>query len=258
MRFLRRIFRPVARFASAITARVTWIIMTKTESATQWMEKIAADNSHGYSQSVRWGPSYDCSSMVISAWEQSGVPVKSKGATYTGNMYSVFKQCGFQDVTRQCNLLTGGGILRGDVLLNHVNHTAMSVGGGRIVHARSSEGTSDTADNSGNEIRTQSYWNYPWDCVLRYCGSDDASEEPSTEENQLNEPKPNIILDGDVSKNVKVMQTLLNIAGDYGLDEDGEYGPLTGAALAQFQSASGLDSDGICGTETKRKLNQYF
>ena len=65
--------------------------MTKTESAVQWAINIANDNRHGYSQANRWGnPDYDCSSLVISAWQQAGVPVKSNGATYTGNMYNVF------------------------------------------------------------------------------------------------------------------------------------------------------------------------
>ena len=27
--------------------------------------------------------------------KKAGVPVKTNGATYTGNMYSVFKKCGF-------------------------------------------------------------------------------------------------------------------------------------------------------------------
>lgn len=64
------------------------------------MEKIATDDSHGYSQDSRWGnPDYDCSSLVIQAWEQAGVPVKTAGATYTGNMYNIFLKWGFKDVT---------------------------------------------------------------------------------------------------------------------------------------------------------------
>ena len=75
--------------------------MTKTEKAIKQMESWAADNSHGYDQIYRWGEKgdYDCSSAVISAWQAAGVPVKTKGATYTGNMKAAFLSCGFADVT---------------------------------------------------------------------------------------------------------------------------------------------------------------
>lgn len=59
---------------------------------------IANDNSHGYDQINRWGPNYDCSSLVISCFEAVGVPVRSSGATYTGNMKRIFKKCGFFEV----------------------------------------------------------------------------------------------------------------------------------------------------------------
>ena len=51
------------------------------DNAVQWATDIANDDSHGYSQSVRWGPHYDCSSFVITAYQNAGVPVKDNGAT---------------------------------------------------------------------------------------------------------------------------------------------------------------------------------
>ena len=146
--------------------------MTKTEKATQWMENLARDDSHGYDQDSRWGVDYDCSSAVITAWETAGVPVKTKGATYTGNMYDVFISCGFEDVTASVNLSNGSGMVRGDVLLNHVHHTAMYCGNGKEVEASINEmGTAhggQPGDQTGKEILVRSYRNYPWDCVLRY------------------------------------------------------------------------------------------
>ena len=64
------------------------IEMTKTEKAIRQMETWAKDASHGYDQDYRWGEKgdYDCSSAVIQAWQNAGVPVKSGGATYTGDM----------------------------------------------------------------------------------------------------------------------------------------------------------------------------
>ena len=145
------------------------------DTAVQWMVGIANDNSHGYDKSNRWGPDYDCSSLVISAYERAGVPVKSKGgATYTGNMKRAFLNNGFKDVTSSVNLSTGAGMKKGDVLLNETHHTALVVtdGAGTIVHASINEkGTAvggASGDQTGKEICTRSYYNYPWGCVLRY------------------------------------------------------------------------------------------
>lgn len=146
--------------------------MSKVENYTQQAINIANDNRHGYSQYNRWGiPDYDCSSLVITVVQKSGIPVKTKGATYTGNMYSVFLRCGFKDVTNSVNLRTGQGLKRGDILLNTNHHTEIYIGNGKNVGARISElGTiyGKAGDQTGQEIRTHSYYNYPWNYVLRY------------------------------------------------------------------------------------------
>jgi hypothetical protein len=99
---------------------------------------------------------------VITAYEQAGVPVKSKGgASYTGNMKNAFLKCGFKDVTNEVNRSTGSGLLKGDVLLNETHHTALvRADGGAIVHAA----------NRRKGIVTGGYYNYPWNCILRYTG----------------------------------------------------------------------------------------
>lgn len=151
--------------------------MSKTETAIAWMEQTAKDNLHGYDQKYRWGEKgdYDCSSAVITAWETAGVPVKTKGATYTGNMYSVFKKCGFKDVTSGINLKTGSGLLRGDVLLHPKYHTAMYCGNGKIVNASINEKGKTTGGTPGDqtwkEFLIRTYYNYPWKYVLRYSES---------------------------------------------------------------------------------------
>jgi len=153
-------------------------MISKVESATEWMERLAEDDSHGYSQANRWGPDFDCSSAVIAAWEQAGVPVKQYGATYTGNMRDAFLRAGFKDVTASINLSTGSGLHRGDVLLNYASHTCMYIGNGKVVNVRSDDGHPEPGDQTGNEIRIQAYWNYPWNCVLRYPETIDTDDEP--------------------------------------------------------------------------------
>lgn len=144
-----------------------------SEGAVRWAISIANDNSHGYDQASRWGtPDYDCSSLVISAFENAGIPLKSAGASYTGNMYNSALSVGFSDVTGSTNLGTGDGMRRGDILLNHANHTAMYIGDGQIVQASSNENGGITGgqagDQTGSEIAVRSYYNYPWDSILRY------------------------------------------------------------------------------------------
>lgn len=151
--------------------------MGKVSAAVNYMVKVANDDKHGYSQVNRWGnpdtkSDYDCSSLVISAYQAAGIPVKDKGATYTGNMYNVFLQCGFKDVTSKVNLSTGSGLIAGDVLLNHQNHTAMMINSKNLAQASIDEKGGiyggQVGDQTGKEIHTRSYYSYPWDCVLRY------------------------------------------------------------------------------------------
>lgn len=146
----------------------------KIEKAVQQMESWAKDPAHGYDQTFRWGEKgdYDCSSSIIEALERAGIPAKTNGATYTGNMYQVLTSLGFVDVTDKVDKYTGDGVIRGDILLNHVNHVAMSVGNGKIVQASINElGTStggQPGDQTGTEFYIRFFYSYPWDCVLRY------------------------------------------------------------------------------------------
>ena len=230
--------------------------MGKIEKATQWMIDLANNPKHGYDQDNRWGPDYDCSSAVISAWQAAGVPVKSKGASYTGNMKSVFISCGFKDVRSSINLSNGSGLKRGDVLLNTVTHTAMYIGNGQIVHDSINEnGTTTggkTGDQTGKEICIRSYYNKNWDCVLRYM-NDDSSVTPP--------PSGNVyIRQGQTAANkfvgagltitgvrdaatkkagIKVLQKAMNLDYGAGLAVDGIWGSATEAALGKHYVKSG-------------------
>lgn len=141
-------------------------------AAIQWARKIAADDTHGYSQVSRWGRDYDCSSFIISALDAGGFPMKSYGATYTGSMGAALAKCGFKRVPG-VNLRSGAGLQAGDILLNPVTHTEMYIGGGYTVGAHSSETggkTGKTGDQTGNEISIQPYRNKNYTEVWRYSG----------------------------------------------------------------------------------------
>lgn len=144
------------------------------ENAVKWAEGIANDDSHGYDQAHRDGPDYDCSSFLSWAWYKAGLNTRPGYTPSTSTMYEVFIDAGFIDVTSEVNISTGYGIIRGDVLLRTGHHTAMSVGGSKIVHARSNENGGitggQTGDQTGNEIAITGYYNAPWDKVLRYPG----------------------------------------------------------------------------------------
>lgn len=180
--------------------------MTIPEKAVEWALSVASDNSHGYDQGNRWGPDYDCSSLVISAYKHAGLPLQS---TYTRNMKPDFLQNGFKDVSSEVNFNTGAGFILGDVLLNITHHTAMYVGGGRVVEAGGNEfggiTGGQTGDQTGHEIAINPYHNYGrigWDCCLRYEGEN--AETPATD-------------GGDETYTVKQGDTLWCIANAHGM-----------------------------------------
>lgn len=140
------------------------------DTAVNWAMSIANDDTHGYSQEHRHGPDYDCASLLITAWENAGVMVGDAGASYTKNMYGAFLKCGFNDVTATVNFVTGEGFLRGDILLNPLQHVEMMVSPTERVGAHwDYDGV--TGDSSGNEINIKPYANlaeYGWTYCLRY------------------------------------------------------------------------------------------
>lgn len=254
--------------------------MTKTESAIRWMEEHAKDNSHGYDQRYRWGEKgdYDCSSAVITAWQTAGIPVKTAGATYTGNMYRVFLANGFKDVTASVNLSTGAGMKRGDVLLNHVHHVAMYCGNGKEVEASINEKGKATGgqpgDQTGKEFLVRSYRNYPWNCVLRYIEEEETLDAGTTDGvngndlikagqiHSINFTGSIIEADGISGKEtakqkVRVLQTALNLDYNAKLVVDGEYGNKTRSALGTHYVKKGEKQYMVTACEILLYMNGY-
>lgn len=159
------------------------IIQNIINDAVSFAVGIANDNSHGYSQAVRslyniTNPkSFDCSSLCCTAYYyaflKNGLTAQANylksHCSYTGNMLNMLN-VGFEIVAR--NQTAHAQMQKGDLELNVTHHVAMAIDKDNIVHARSSEGTTNTIDDSGNEIRTQGWYLYShgWTHRLRFTG----------------------------------------------------------------------------------------
>ncbi|HAM16050.1 MAG TPA: hypothetical protein DCP91_09390 [Eggerthellaceae bacterium] len=120
---------------------------------------------------------YDCSSSTITAWKKAltGTPYEGAldGATYTGNMRSVFVGSGLFS-WKPISFIASPG----DLYLNEANHVAMCQ---QQVPDELSEFSwgdrgaygNKRGDQSGFESRVNPYYDYPWDGILHYNGKAD-------------------------------------------------------------------------------------
>lgn len=140
--------------------------MPNIMKAVQFMIDTANDNTHGYDQTHRNGPDYDCSSLVGTALHEAGFNVSPY--SWTGNLEAQLRNCGFVN----CSVPWKAG----DIHLNRANHVCMSINATQIAQASINEkGTvtgGKTGDQTGNEINIRNYYVYPsgWDVHLRYVG----------------------------------------------------------------------------------------
>lgn len=220
--------------------------MNTIQKAIEWAVAIANDASHGYDQRNRWGPDFDCSSLIISAFKQAGVPLT---CTYTGNMLKDMLSKGF--------VVVHGTTQPGDVLLNVTKgHTALYIGNNKLVQASIAEnGTAHAGtpgDQTGKEINVCTYYNFPWEYVLRY------SEERATENAdvyRIVDCLP-VIRYGDKNALVAAIQASLKYYGySVGLcGIDGDFGTATKSAVVKFQNDHALTPDGEVGKDTYTQL----
>lgn len=139
------------------------------------LERLAEDDQHGYSQkppSGRWGPDFDCSSLVYQAAENAGYSVGtgSDKVRFTGTMLKDFEKAGFQILPFANVGISDLEI--GDILLNLALHAEVYVGEGQTIAATGSEtGTysGKAGDQTGHEIEKHPVTTFTkkWDYVLR-------------------------------------------------------------------------------------------
>lgn len=236
--------------------------MSVIEKAIQWAVNIANDNSHGYDQIHRWGPDYDCSSLVISAYEMAGLPIRAHGGSYTGNMKAAFIKCGFKAIPFKREM----ALIRGDVCFYHYvkdgkthGHAVLYIGEGKIVQASINEKGKavggQPGDQTGREVSIGNFYTptREWDYVLRY----EKNEEK--EEDIIVNVELRQIQIGSKCAEVGTIQTLLNALGFKGkngrsLTVDRDFGKNVDYAVRLFQKSKDLTPDGVVGSKTWKAL----
>lgn len=134
--------------------------------AVKFMIDTANDDSHGYDQTHRNSPDYDCSSLVATALNKAGFNISVN--SWTGNLEAQLRHAGFTDCKAPWQA--------GDVHLKVGKHVVMSVSPDKIAHASINElgktTGGKTGDQTGKEICVTNYYNYKggWDMHLRYSG----------------------------------------------------------------------------------------
>ena len=138
--------------------------MSNIATAVAYMKMIANDDSHGYDQSNRYSPDFDCSSLVAKALNEAGFNISIY--SWTGNLESQLIACGFKKCQKPWKA--------GDIHLKSGYHVCMSVDENNIAEARINEfggiTGGQTGDQTGEEIMIRPYYEYSggWGCHYRY------------------------------------------------------------------------------------------
>lgn len=135
--------------------------MPSIETSVKWAEGIASDDTHGYSQTHRNDPDYDCSSLAGTALHNGGFAVSPYSTTR--NLESQLVKCGFKKCSKPWK--------RGDIHLAPGHHVTISTDSTHIVHASQSEtGGIDgkSGDQTGKEICVRSYYDLPYANTVHY------------------------------------------------------------------------------------------
>lgn len=124
--------------------------LPKLEKFIQIMVALCNDNSHGYSQSNRWGPDFDCSSSIIYSLRLAGFSIN---ANSTHDLGQALAAAGWVQVSSPS---------RGDIELDPSSHVEMSLGGNMSAGFHTNRGHPETGDQTGTEASVGKNWrSYP-------------------------------------------------------------------------------------------------
>ncbi|MBR2680062.1 MAG: hypothetical protein IKE23_04815 [Exiguobacterium sp.] len=141
--------------------------------------------SVGYDWARRWdvydGGDTDCSALVITCLREAGFDTGN--ATYTGNMSSELCARGWERLIPDLSTAQPG-----DILLNDANHVAAVLYGYGWNATIGQASIGETGGVYGNQPGDQTGWetnetliyDYPWNCILRWTGENDESEDDVT------------------------------------------------------------------------------
>lgn len=170
--------------------------MNRRQRMVQEALRIANDEHYGYSQrppSGRWGPDFDCSSLMYHIAHEAGydVSIGSDKVRFTGTMLKDFEKAGFQILPFANVGISDLEI--GDILLNLALHAEVYVGNGESVGATSSETggyVGEVGDQTGREIEKHPVTTFDkeWDYILRPPAEKEENEEGDKEVPMYNQP----------------------------------------------------------------------
>ena len=214
---------------------------------------IANDDSHGYSQIHRYGPDYDCSSLVTAALIAGGADIPKTLTTYT--MLPYLLKIGYKSVSV-------GNVQAGDIFLSVKHHVVIAINDKQIVTASIDEnGTiigKRPGDQTGREIYIRNFYtpSYGWDYHLRFTGSGEVVIKPKGDVCNV---ELKVLKKGMKDPEVGTVQILLKAKGYKGKDGkvlqiDNSAGVNTDFAIRAFQKKNSLEVDGVVGSNTWNKI----
>lgn len=237
---------------------------SKINKLCERMKYWCEEANLGYDQSNRWdirvGGECDCSTLVYWCMWEAGLlkkPSNYKSKTlYTGTIKKDLTAAGWKVVSNN------GNPKKGDVLLASGHHVAVCIDNSkRIANASIDENGKASGgkagDQTGKETRVRSYYNYPWDCYLRYSGSGSSSNGSNASGGKSIATVAQEVIDGEWG-NGDARKSKLEAAGyDYDAVQDKVNELLgKGSSGSSSSTSSKITVDGQWGKNTTKALQK--